>query len=46
MLVIFFLMTGEAGVGKTRIVDELLSLLAGRNINFYRKSVAFVFCLL
>ena len=31
-----FLMTGEAGVGKTRIVDELLSLLAGRNINFYR----------
>lgn len=32
---IYFLM-GEAGVGKTRIIDEVLSQLAGRNINFCR----------
>ena len=31
-----YLLTGEAGVGKTRIIDEVLSLLTGRNINFYR----------
>lgn len=31
-----FLLTGEAGVGKTRIIEEVLSLLTGRNINFYR----------
>lgn len=30
-----FLM-GEAGVGKTRIIDEVLSKLSGRNINFFR----------
>ena len=32
---IYFL-TGEAGVGKTRIIDEVLSELTGRNINFCR----------
>lgn len=32
---IFFLM-GEAGVGKTRIIDEVLSQIAGREINFCR----------
>ena len=31
-----YLLTGEAGVGKTRIIEEVLSLLTGRNINFYR----------
>lgn len=31
-----YLLTGEAGVGKTRIIEEVLSLLTGQNINFYR----------
>lgn len=35
---IYFLM-GEAGVGKTRIIDEVLSEVAGREINFCRVSV-------
>lgn len=35
---ISFLM-GEAGVGKTRIIDELLSAIAGREINFCRVPV-------
>lgn len=34
----YFLM-GEAGVGKTRIIDEVLSEIAGREINFCRVSV-------
>ena len=31
-----YLLQGEAGVGKTRIIEEVLSSLAGRNINFSR----------
>lgn len=34
-----YLLAGEAGVGKTRIVDEVLSEIAGREINFCRVSV-------
>ena len=30
-----YLLTGEAGVGKTRIIEEVLSSLIGRNVNFY-----------
>ena len=35
---IYFLM-GDAGVGKSRIIDEVLSEIAGREINFCRISV-------
>ena len=31
-----YLLTGEAGVGKTRIIEEVLSSLTGQNINFYK----------